>query len=181
MSEHTLYTVGHSNRTLDELLGTLVAAGIEVLVDVRARPASRRNPQFNEPALREALARTGIGYRWAGRALGGMRAGRPESPHAALAGSGLQSYADHTASEAFEHAASELERRAATTAVTVMCAERDPLSCHRSLIADWLLLRGARVVHLLDAYERREHALRPEARRVGEQLVYDRGAQGSLL
>ncbi len=181
MGEVTVHTVGHSNRTIEALLELLAAARVGVLVDVRARPRSRRNPQFNEPALRDALARASVGYRRAGGALGGMRPSRTDSPHAALAGSGLQSYADHMESEAFEDGAGKLERLAAAADVAIMCAEREPLDCHRSLIADWLVLRGARVVHLIDAGEQREHVLRAEARGEGDRLVYDRGVQGSLL
>jgi uncharacterized protein (DUF488 family) len=176
----TVYTVGHSNRSLGELIALLHRAGIEILVDVRARPHSRRHPQFAGGALRGALEQAGITYHWAGRQLGGMRPARPDSPHVALPEGGFRGYADHMDTEVFQRGAAQLVQLAGRAPTSVMCAERAPAECHRSLIADYLSLQGARVVHLIAPGESREHVLSPLARRESSRLVYDRTATGRL-
>jgi uncharacterized protein (DUF488 family) len=118
---------------------------IELLVDVRAYPASRRHPQFARAALSSSLAAAGIGYDWQGTALGGMR------PHGYLA---------HMQTPEFEHAARALIEAGMARRVCIMCAETDPADCHRSHIGDWLLAHGERVLHLLAEGETREHAAR---------------------
>jgi uncharacterized protein (DUF488 family) len=175
----TLYTVGHGNRTLEELIALLREAGVDTLVDVRAQPRSRRNPRFNDDSLRAACGRAGVVYHWAGRQLGGMRAPRPDSPHVALE-EGVRGFADHMDTDDFKKGASQLQRLAARGACAMMCAESDPGKCHRALIADYLTLQGARVVHLLAPGESREHALSPAARRESAALVYDRHASARL-
>ena len=176
MHGHTLYTVGHSNRSLDELLNLLLNADIGVLVDIRARPQSRRFPHFSGDMLRAAAEQAGLAYHWAGRQLGGLR----ESAHAALA-DGLRGFADYMDTAEFQMAAAQLARLAARAPTAILCAERMPEECHRSLIADYLTLRGMRVIHLVDEGEMREHRLRPEARRESAQLIYDRHVTGRLL
>ncbi|MEJ2343922.1 MAG: DUF488 domain-containing protein [Gammaproteobacteria bacterium] len=180
MKQVTLYTVGHSNRESGELLALLGAAGVVALVDVRAHPQSRRHPQFGQAALREAAEAARITYHWAGRQLGGRRRTRPESPHRALAEDGLRGYADYMDSAEFAGAAGQLLRLAGRAPTAVLCAERLPEDCHRSLIADYLMLQGARVLHLIDDGELREHRLRPEARRESSRLVYDRNVSAAL-
>ena len=175
-----LYTVGHSNRTLAALLELLQAAGIRTLVDVRARPRSGRFPHFNADSLEQGLAAQGRVYRWAGGELGGMRRARSDSPHAAL-GEGMRGYADHMNTPAFHRAAAELVELAAQAPTAIMCAERDPLQCHRSLISDYLMHQGVEICHLIAPGTQRGHQLRPEARPTSAGLVYDRHAQGELL
>jgi uncharacterized protein (DUF488 family) len=177
MNAATLYSVGHGDRELAELLDLLRTAGIRALVDVRAEPHSRRHRQFSEGALRAALEEAGIVYHWAGRQLGGRRPLQPASRHLALE-DGLRGYADYMDSAAFHQAASQLQRMAGQGATAMLCAERDPAHCHRRLIADYLSLQGLRLVHLLAPGERREHLLSPEARRESVQLIYDRNAHG---
>ena len=179
MTEVTLYTVGHSNRALDELLALLTAAGVGVLVDVRAEPRSRHNPQFNEDVLRAACTRADITYHWAGRALGGLRPVRADSAHIAL-DVGRRGFADYMETEAFKKGAAQLLNMATRGPTAILCAERDPDRCHRALISDYLLLQGARVVHLLTTGAHREHVLSPAARRESAALVYDRQATAPL-
>jgi uncharacterized protein (DUF488 family) len=173
MPETTLYTIGHGNRASAELMAMLAEASIATLVDVRAQPHSARNPQFNEDALRAACLQAGLVYHWAGRQLGGLRAARPGSPHTAL-DAARRGFADHMESEAFAKGAAQLIGMAARGPTAILCAEREPAHCHRALIADYLLLQGARVLHLLAPGEQREHHLSPEARRESAALVYDR-------
>jgi uncharacterized protein (DUF488 family) len=179
MESVTLFTVGHSNRTLAELLSLVQEAAIATLVDVRAEPRSRHNPQFNEETLRAACTQAGITYHWAGRQLGGLRPTRGDSPHIAL-DAGRRGFADYMETDVFKKGAMQLLNMAARSPIAFLCAERLPENCHRSLIADFLLLQGARVVHLIGPGERREHVLSPEARRESAALVYDRQATASL-
>ena len=152
---------------------------IATLVDVRALPQSKHNPQFNEDSLRMACETDGIIYHWAGRQLGGMREAQADSPNIALEGS-MRGYADYMQTAEFEQAVSQLLDLAGRGNMAIMCAERDPMQCHRSLISDYLLLQGAEVMHLINADTLQPHVLRPEARRESAALIYDRNATGKL-
>ena len=156
-----IFTVGHSTRAQDELIAILREAGVELLVDVRRFPGSRRHPQFGREALRAGLAAAGIAYRHEPD-LGGRREPRPDSPNTAWRVAGFRGYADHMASAEFRAA---LERLIAPpdTPTAVMCAEAVPWKCHRQLIADALAARGAEVVHLLGPGQRKIHVLNPNA------------------
>jgi uncharacterized protein (DUF488 family) len=176
MKPVTLYTVGHGNRTADELIALLKAAGITTLVDVRANPASSRHPQFGADALRQALESNGMVYHWAGRQLGGLRRPRPDSPHIALASEGFRGFADHMETDIFQRGVARLISLAMKSRTAMMCAEKLPERCHRSLIADYLVLKGVTVQHIIDTAEMREHQLHPHARTESGRLIYDRQA-----
>ena len=177
METVTLYSIGHGDRSLEELLGMLRAAGVKALVDVRAQPHSSRHPWFSGAALRAALEGAGMVYHWAGRQLGGHRPPRPGSRHLALSGD-LRGYADFMESGDFRKGVLQLERLATQAPTAMLCAEREPAHCHRRLIADHLLLQGVQVVHLYAPGDGREHLLSPEARRDSADLVYDRAGEG---
>jgi len=175
----TLYTIGHGNRSSDELVSLLTAAAIRTLVDIRAYPTSKHNPQFNEPAVREAMEHAGIIYHWAGKQLGGKRPSAPDSPHIALA-EGLRGFADYMQTSEFRRAASQLVNLASKAATAVLCAEQDPQHCHRSLLADYLVLQGHKVVHIIAQDDVQEHELSVCARRESAALIYDRNVTGEL-
>jgi len=178
----TLYSIGHGARDLDGFVALLRDARIERLVDVRAVPRSRRHPHFGYGPLGARLDAEGLGYVWCGRALGGLRRAGDANRHSALGEPAFRAYAEHMESAAFRAAAEALARAADAARVCMMCAEREPAQCHRSLIADWLVAHGHRVVHLLDGGVRREHGLHPAARREGDLLHYaGGGAQGELF
>ena len=158
----TVFTIGHSNKPRERLLEALGEADVSRLVDVRALPASRRNPQFNCDALAAALAALGIEYKHA-PTLGGRREPGEGSEDAGLREPGLRSFADYMASAAFGSALAELIELAATRRTAIMCAESLPQNCHRSLISDALVATGVEVVHLLDPGVVR-HELSPRAR-----------------
>lgn len=174
MEEFHLYSIGHGDRPIRELLEMLAEQGIRTLVDIRANPHSRRHPQFNDDALRAALEPAGVIYHWAGRQLGGRRAPRADSRHAALKDDGLRGFADYMDTPEFARGVAQLRNLAARGPTAMLCAERDPAQCHRSLIADWLTLQGMRVEHLIAPGESREHLLSSLARRESVELVYDR-------
>jgi uncharacterized protein (DUF488 family) len=176
----TLYTIGHGARSESGFGSLLRDAVVSVLVDVRAFPASRRHPQFSRARLAAALESERIRYDWQGEALGGFRKGGGHSAHAALRHPMFRAYAAHMESAAFARAAEKLAETGRHERLCILCAERDPVHCHRSLIADWLVTRGHRVIHLLDEQEQREHVLNPLVTVDEGQLLYD-GAQKKLL
>ena len=167
----TLYSIGHSTRTADEFIAVLEGDGVRLLVDVRAYPASRRHPQFGREALEQALASRGIGYLWLGAALGGHRNPKPDSANMALAPA-WRGYADHMGEARFHAGIAQLEERALTTPTAMMCAERNPDDCHRQFIADQLVTKGWKVMHLIGAKEKREHHLHAAARETESGLIY---------
>lgn len=175
----TLWTIGHSNRPITELMALLTQTGIATLVDVRAQPHSTRYPQFNEENLRESCGQANIVYHWAGRHLGGKRTLHFDSPHIAI-DEGRRGFADHMGTELFKKAVSQVVGLATRAPTAMLCAERDPDHCHRSLIADYLILQGMRVIHLIDSGESREHLLSPQARRESAALIYDRQVTAEL-
>lgn len=175
-----LYTVGHSTRSLEELVEVLRSHGVELLVDVRRFPGSRRHPHFARESLEGALPEAGIDYLWL-QGLGGRRSARKDSPHTAWRVAGFASYADHMETQEFREEAETLLERGREAAAAVMCAEALPERCHRRLLADWLTVRGVEVLHILDRERTRRHEL-PDFARVeeGTRLVYD-GGQMDLL
>jgi uncharacterized protein (DUF488 family) len=159
----TAFTVGHSTRPIEELLDMLRGSGVRLLVDVRRYPVSRRYPHFSRPALSASLAAAGIDY---GHEvdLGGHREPAPGSPNTAWRAAAFRGYADHMATPAFAAALARLEEAAAARPTAVLCAEADPTKCHRQLVADALVARGARVVHILGPGRTEDHVIHPAAR-----------------
>ncbi len=145
-----VYTIGHSTRTIDELIALLREHGVEVLVDVRRFPGSRRHPQFGSAALAESLRAAGIGYRHA-EALGGRRAAdiHAASPNTAWRNAAFRAYADYMATPPFRTALAELIAVSRERTASVMCAEAVPWRCHRRLITDSLLARGIPVADII--------------------------------
>jgi len=167
----TVWTIGHSTRSGEEFLEILKAHGVEVLVDVRTFPGSRRYPQFNRAALSESLAEAGIEYRHEPR-LGGRRAPRKDSHNTAWRNPQFRGYADHMETEVFRKGVEDLLELARDRRVAVMCAEAVWWRCHRGLLADYLKARGHTVLHILDAKKIEEHPYTPAARIVDNKLSY---------
>lgn len=147
----TIWTIGHSTRTLEEFLALLAAYSIEAVADVRRFPGSRRQPQFARDALAASLPAHGIGYQWFPQ-LGGRRRTRPDSPNTAWRNAAFRGYADHLASAEFAEGPAGLLAFAARQRTALMCAESLWWRCHRSIIADVLKLRGIEVIHILDLH-----------------------------
>lgn len=179
MHTQTLYTIGHGDRAIDDFLELLKVNEIEILADVRAQPVSLRSPHFNQEALRDALDKVDITYHWAGRQLGGMRRAQENSPHLALQDEHLRGFADYILTADFDRAATQLVNLTRHATSAILCTEQDPFFCHRSLIADYLVLQGMTVLHIIDA-EVREHYLRSEARKESAELIYDHGITAPL-
>jgi uncharacterized protein (DUF488 family) len=168
----TLYTIGHSTRSLDELIGSLQAHSIESLSDVRSFPMSRRLPHFNRESLEKALPAAGIQYLWM-KDLGGRRKKSLEdSPNVALRNESFRNYADYMLSKEFERAIADLVKLGEQSRTAYMCAERLYFRCHRMLVSDWLVAHGHEVLHIDDAKPAKPHKLMPEARLIDGQLIY---------
>jgi uncharacterized protein (DUF488 family) len=167
-----LYTVGHSTRSLDDLIETLQAHAIQTLVDIRAFPMSRRLPQFNRETLATSLTAAGIRYVWM-KELGGYRKKiREESPHIGLRNASFRNYADYMLTAEFRNAMADLIALAEGSRTAYMCAERVYFRCHRMLVSDWLVAHGHEVMHIDGNGAARPHQLTAEARMVEGEMIY---------
>ena len=168
----TLYTIGHSTRSLDELIAALQAHRIQTLVDIRAFPMSRRLPQFNRNSLEQTLPAAGIHYAWM-KELGGYRKKiREDSPHIAMRNASFRNYADYMLTPEFDRAVAELLALAQHGCTAYMCAERVYFHCHRMLVSDRLVAHGHEVLHIDGTGPVKAHALTGDARLVEGQLLY---------
>lgn len=145
-----IHTIGHSTRSLDELVTLLRRHQVDHLADVRAHPGSRRYPHFGRDALALSLPTLGIGYSHHPD-LGGRRHGLPDSPNGAWRNASFRAYADYMGTDAFTAALDNLLDVAKGKSVAIMCAEAVPWRCHRWLLSDALVARGVDVHHILDA------------------------------
>ena len=167
-----LYTIGHSTRTLDELIEALQAHSIKTLVDIRAFPASRRLPHFNRESLQKTLPAAGIQYVWM-KELGGHRKKILEdSPNIALRNDSFRNYADYMLTAEFEAATRNLIGLAEASRTAYMCAERVYFHCHRMMVSDWLVAHGHEVRHIDGTSPTKPHYLMDEARIIDGTLIY---------
>ena len=167
-----IYTIGHSTRTIEELIAALQAHSIRTLVDIRAFPMSRRLPHFNRENLEKTLAEAGIRYVWM-KELGGRRKKSLEaSPNIALRNESFRNYADYMLSPDFERAIAELIALAEHSRTAYMCAERVYFKCHRMLVSDWLVAHGHEVLHIDDVKPAKPHKMMAEARMEDGRLIY---------
>jgi uncharacterized protein (DUF488 family) len=152
-----IYTIGHSNHPLERFLGLLQPHGITAVADVRSTPYSRFNPQFRREKLQAALATVGIQYVFLGQELGA----RSQDP-ACYDSEGRVSYAKLARTELFRKGIARLRTGLADHRISLLCAEREPLECHRTiLVARELVREGVEVTHILGdgSLESHEHAL----------------------
>jgi uncharacterized protein (DUF488 family) len=169
----TVFTIGHSTRSIEEFIALLEAHGIEQLVDIRSFPRSRRHPHFSSDALSRALADAGIVYLHS-PALGGHRKPRRDSPNTAWKAEGFRGYADYMESDAFRSALDELIATAGERPTAIMCAEAVWWRCHRQLVADALVAQGVTVRHITSASAPAEHTLTDFAQVDGGTVRYRR-------
>lgn len=167
-------TLGHSTRTFAEFLTLLRGASVDLLVDVRRMPRSRRNPPFDRDALRHNLPGEGVEYRHE-PGLGGLRTPRPDSKNVGWRNASFRGYADYMESAEFEQALLGLIALAVGRRAALMCAEAVPWRCHRSLISDALAVRGVSVRHILRPGGSEAHRLTAFARVVDGRLSYPLG------
>lgn len=181
--EYAVFTIGHSTRTIGELIDLLTQAGVAMLVDVRSVPRSRANPQFNADTLPAALTAAGIGYRHLA-ALGGLRhrpKGAPPSPNTLWRNASFRNYADYAMTGAFRSGLDELCALAREQEVAIMCAEAVWWRCHRRIIADYLLDRGYAVIHIIGPDQLAPASLTPGAQKMPDgTLLYADPAAASV-
>jgi uncharacterized protein (DUF488 family) len=166
-----LFTIGHSTHSIEEFIALLNAHGVRHLVDVRSIPKSRHVPQFNTDALASSLSATSIGYTHL-KTLGGRRSTRKDSINTAWRNTSFRGYADYMSTPQFTEGLGALTEIATTTKTAIMCAEAVPWRCHRSLIADAIMLQGWEVHDILSAAPAAVHKLTPFLRVVDGQPTY---------
>ncbi len=167
----TVYTVGHSTRSIGEFVKLLSHYAIELVADVRTVPRSRRNPQFNHDVLPGTLAESGIAYVHL-MELGGFRRARADSPNTGWKNDSFRGFADYMQTDGFRDGLEKLLAAARRKKTAILCAEAVPWRCHRSLIADSLLVNGILVEDILDIDHSQPHRLTHFARRDGVRLIY---------
>lgn len=167
----SIATIGHSTRSIEEFIDLLRQNEIERVIDVRSIPKSRHNPQFNKDQLEASLADAGIAYsHLAG--LGGLRHTHKDSPNMGWNNSSFRGYADYMQTAEFTANMEKLIELARIGSCALMCAEAVPWRCHRSLIADALLVRGFQVHDILDKTHRRTHLMTSFAHIDGTSITY---------
>lgn len=175
----TILTIGHSTRPIAEFIELLQSNGVAQVIDIRTIPKSRHNPQFNSDALASSLHAAHISYVHI-KDLGGLRHPRKDSINRGWRNASFRGYADYMQTEEFASALARAITLAEERPTALMCAEAVPWRCHRSLVADALLVRGILVLEIVSAAEPKEHALTLFARVAGTRITYP-GDQPSLL
>jgi uncharacterized protein (DUF488 family) len=166
-----IYTIGHSTRAVDEFIELLRAHHVRQLVDVRTVPRSRHNPQFGQDQLGPALEAAGIHYVHM-PALGGLRHSRRDSINTAWRNLSFRGYADYMQTQPFAEAVDALVTLAREQPTAIMCAEAVPWRCHRSLIADALLVRDVDAEEITSLSRTQPHKLTPWAHVAGNTITY---------
>jgi uncharacterized protein (DUF488 family) len=169
--QRTIFTIGHSTRPIEEFIGLLKANGIERLIDIRTIPKSRHNPQFNGDELARALRAAKIDYVHM-KELGGLRHARRDSPNMGWRNASFRGFADYMQTEEFKKALDRAIDSAGEKPSALMCAEAVPWRCHRSLVADALLVRGIEPFEIVGNSPPKAHKMTPFARVRGTEITY---------
>jgi uncharacterized protein (DUF488 family) len=167
----TIWTVGHSTRSLEEFVAILQSFEIELLADIRSYPGSRRYPHFNKEVLQKSMPEYGIEYIHL-PGLGGRRKAKPDSKNTAWRNEAFRGYADYMETDEFKSAIEELENLAAKKRTAYMCSEAAWWCCHRSMVSDYLKIKGWKVMHIMALQKSEEHPFTAPARTVQGMLFY---------
>jgi uncharacterized protein (DUF488 family) len=167
----TIWTVGHSTRSLAQFLDVLASAAITLVADVRRFPASRRFPHFNQQPLKDALAAVNTGY-VALPDLGGRRRPHPNSGNTAWRNLSFRGYADYMETDSFQHGIDQIRAAARNDRVALLCSEAVWWRCHRALIADYLKVKGDTVIHILSPTKHEAHPYTSAAHIIDGHLTY---------
>jgi uncharacterized protein (DUF488 family) len=175
----TVFTIGHSTRPLAEFIEMLRVHGVRRVVDVRSIPRSRHNPQFNRETLARRLRAARIGYVHL-KKLGGLRHAKADSGNLGWHNASFRGFADYMQTEDFLTGLARLEKLAAGKPTVIMCAEAVPWRCHRSLIADALVVRDFPVEDIMSVARTQQHEITPFARVRGLRITYptDKAVKG---
>lgn len=167
----TIWTIGHSTRTIEDFLSLLTEYGIETIADVRSFPGSRKYPQYGKEALAATLHDHGLAYQWF-QILGGRRRTTADSPNTVWRNASFRGYADYMSTPEFSKGLDALLEVASKSRTALMCAEAVWWRCHRSMIADALCVRGIKVLHIMGTAHDVEHPMTAPARIEGGKLTY---------
>ena len=176
----TVWTIGHSTRPIDEFIGLLRAHQINLLIDVRTIPRSRHNPQFNTDMLAQSLRNVELRYRHM-PTLGGLRKPKKDSINDGWRNASFRGYADYMQTDEFQRAIEELMASSTDKKTAIMCAEAVPWRCHRSLIADALVIREWKVRHIMSPEKATPHILTSFAHIEKGTLTYPKPTDPSSL
>lgn len=171
MLVNPIFVVGHSTRTIENFIDLLSAHSINLLVDIRTIPRSRHNPQFNEEVLEEKLKDRKIGYLHM-KGLGGLRHSNKDSVNLGWHNSSFRGFADYMQTSEFETSLNRLIALGKKYIVAIMCAEGNPFRCHRSLVADALVIRKILALHISSKKSTRAHILTPFAKVRRKKITY---------
>jgi len=175
-----VFTIGHSTRSSDEFIALLRANGVARLIDIRTIPKSRHNPQFNTDALAASLEAAGIDYVHL-KALGGLRKPLRDSRNAAWRNASFRSFADYMQTPEFAEGLARAIELASEKPTALMCSEAVPWRCHRSLVADALLVRGIEVLEIVSSAPPKPHEMTSFAHVDGMHVTYPAGDTGELF
>lgn len=170
----SIYTIGHSTRSIEDFMDLLKAFDIETVIDVRTIPRSRHCPQFNKEELKKSLKKAKIGYRHV-KEFGGLRHALKDSMNTGWINASFRGYADYMQTPGFKKGLEKLEKIAQNKRCALMCAEAVYWRCHRSLIADALILKKWKVFHILGKKTSKPHRRTPFLRVRKGMLVYPQG------
>jgi uncharacterized protein (DUF488 family) len=174
----SILTIGHSTRSIEDFIRLLTAHGVNRVIDIRTIPRSSHNPQFNRLVLSRALRGAGIRYTHLS-GLGGLRHPRRNSANSGWRNAGFRGYADYMQTAAFRRSLERCIDLAKASQVVLMCAEAVPWRCHRSLVADALIVRGIAMSEITSGVRTRRHLLTPWAEVNRLQITYpDSAAAG---
>ncbi|MFI5333838.1 MAG: DUF488 family protein [Chlamydiales bacterium] len=151
-----IYTIGHSTRSIEEMIALLKAHGIQTVIDIRTIPKSRHNPQFNQEVFKNTLNKNKIGYRHL-KELGGLRHSSKDSINTGWINASFRGFADYMQTPSFQKGVEKLEKIAAKKRCVLLCAEAVPWRCHRSLIADALTVQKWKVFHIQSRRSAKRH------------------------
>jgi uncharacterized protein (DUF488 family) len=168
----TVYTIGHSTRTLKEFGDMLHSFQIETVIDIRSYPGSRRYPQFNKEALEISLRENNIQYSHL-KELGGRRKANADSKNTAWRHGAFRGYADYMETAEFKQGIEELEEIALKQRTAYMCSEAVWWRCHRSMVSDYLKVHGWKVMHIMAIEKAEEHPYTAPAKIVNGELSYE--------
>lgn len=171
----TFFTIGHSTRSVEEIVALMKEADANMIADVRTIPRSRTNPQFNQECFPEALAEEGVGYQYF-KKLGGLR-GKKKNDEPSFndfwENKSFRNYADYTATPEFRDGLEELLEAGKMHTCAIMCAEAVWWRCHRRIIADYLITSGMQVFHIMGSGKIEPATLNPVAAKTENgTLVY---------
>ena len=167
----TIWTIGHSTRTFEELVEMLQSFQIKTVVDIRSYPGSRRYPYFNKEALEISLPENNIQY-FHLKKLGGRRKTNPDSKNTVWRHAAFRGYADYMETDEFKEGIEELQKIAVQHRSAYMCSEAVWWRCHRSMVSDYLKAKGWRVMHIMGVAKAEEHPYTAPAKIINGALTY---------